>query len=98
MKRPIRILLQTTIPSAEDDWHIGRFSMLRDHLASLKSETGETLCEVATRDIERGEAGNDAVLSRLDETDFDESKEPHALEDIKAYVRNLALWLAPVTA
>lgn len=72
MKRPIRILLQTTIPSTEDNWHIGRFSMLRDHLASLKGDEGEALCEVTTRDIERDEAGNDAVLSRLDETDFDE--------------------------
>lgn len=27
---PTRILLQAT-----DDWHIGRFSRLRDHLASL---------------------------------------------------------------
>jgi hypothetical protein len=72
LKRPIRILLQTTIPATEDDWHIGRFSMLRDHLASLTNDAGEALCEVTIRDIERDEAGNDAVLSRLDETDFDE--------------------------
>src|SRR3954469_5872188 len=72
MKRPIRILLQTTIPTTEDDWHIGRFSLLRDHLASLKSDEGEALCEVTTRDIEHDEEGNDVVLSRLDESGFDE--------------------------
>jgi hypothetical protein len=33
MTEPIRILLQTTIPTIEDDWHVGRFSMLRDSLA-----------------------------------------------------------------
>jgi hypothetical protein len=72
MKRPIRILLQTTIPPTEDDWHIGRFSLLREHLSSLRDEAGEPLCEVTTRDIERDETGNDVVLSRLDESDFDE--------------------------
>ena len=32
MKNPVKILLQTTIPYAEDDWHIGRFSLLTEHL------------------------------------------------------------------
>jgi hypothetical protein len=32
MLRPIRILLQTTIPTTEDDWSIERFSLLRDYL------------------------------------------------------------------
>ncbi|MEO8604938.1 MAG: hypothetical protein ABI629_20390 [bacterium] len=30
-----RILLKTTIPFAADDWHIGRFALLRQHLSSL---------------------------------------------------------------
>lgn len=30
-----RILLKTTIAYAADDWHIGRFALLRDHLAGL---------------------------------------------------------------
>ena len=34
--RPIRLLLQTTIPRTDDDWHVGRFSMLRDHLAGWR--------------------------------------------------------------
>jgi hypothetical protein len=72
MKAPIRILLQTTIPFAKDDWHIGRFSLLRAELASLKDEAGNPLCEVTTRDRESNAAGNDAVLSALDATDFNE--------------------------
>ena len=38
-----KILLQTTIPPTENDWHIGRFSLLRDYLAQLKGERGEPL-------------------------------------------------------
>lgn len=72
MTKPIRILLQTTIPLAEDDWHIGRFSLLRDELSSMKDEAGNQLCEVTTRNREADAAGNDPVLSRLDQTDFDE--------------------------
>lgn len=67
----MRILLQTTIPFTEDDWHIGRFSLLRDHLASLRDDKGNPLYDVVTRNREIGGAG-DPVLSRLDETDFAE--------------------------
>ena len=38
MADPIHILLQTTIPNVEDDWNIDRFSLLRDHLASIKND------------------------------------------------------------
>jgi len=72
MKKPLKILLQTTIPYTEDDWNIGRFSLLREHLSSLKNENGDALYEVTARDIERNEDGNDKILSRLHETDFDE--------------------------
>jgi hypothetical protein len=72
MKAPSRVLLQTTIPFAEDDWHIGRFSLLRDELASRKDESGKPLFEVTARDRESDAAGNDPVLSHLDATDFDE--------------------------
>ena len=72
MTKPIRILLQTTIPFAADDWHIGRFSLLRDELASLKDEAGNSLCEVTARDRESDAAGNDPVLSKLDGSDFNE--------------------------
>ena len=67
-----KILLQTTIPFAEDDWHIGRFSMLRDHLASIKDENGTSLHDVTARNREVNDSGDDIVLSRLDETDFDQ--------------------------
>lgn len=72
MKRPIRILLQTTIPSVEDDWHVGRFALLRNYLASLRDDAGESAFEVIARDREQGEDGSDPVLSALDRTDFGE--------------------------
>lgn len=66
----IRILLQTTIPASEDDWNIERFSLLRDYLASLKDEAGNSLCEVTARN--RESKTDDPVLSNLDRSDFDE--------------------------
>jgi len=72
MTKPIRILLQTTIPFAADDWHIGRFSLLRDELSSMKDAAGNRLCEVTTRNREVDDAGNDPVLSTLDQSEFDE--------------------------
>jgi hypothetical protein len=72
MKKPVKILLQTTIPTTENDWHIGRFSLLREHLASLKDENGDALYDVTARDIEKDANGNDKVLSKLNESDFDE--------------------------
>ncbi|MBD0372231.1 MAG: hypothetical protein ICV60_15420 [Pyrinomonadaceae bacterium] len=72
MDKPIRILLQTTIPTTEDDWHIGRFSLLREHLASLKDEATGRRLEVLARDREEDARGNDPVLSALDSSDFDE--------------------------
>lgn len=72
MTKPIRILLQTTIPFAEDDWHIGRFSLLHKQLNSLTDDTGNPLCDVTTRNRESDAAGNDPVLSTLDESRFDE--------------------------
>jgi hypothetical protein len=71
MSTPIRILLQTTIPYTEDDWHTGRFSLLRDHLSSVTSE-GEAVFEVTTRDRQVNAAGDDDVLSNLDKSNFDE--------------------------
>ena len=68
--RPIRVLLQTTIPRADDDWHVGRFSLLRDHLAAWRDADGRPACEVTARDRESAE--DDSVLSRLGERSFDE--------------------------
>jgi len=72
MESPIKILLQTTIPSIADDWNIDRFSLLHDHLASLADESGAPLYEVTARNREVDADGNDAVLSVLDTTDYDE--------------------------
>lgn len=63
---PNRILLQTTILSTPDDWHIGRFSRLRDHLASLDG------IEVVARDREAAPGETDPLLGALDRSDFDQ--------------------------
>src|SRR5215218_899002 len=65
MGNPIQILLQTTIPNVEDDWNINRFSLLRDHLASVGYR-------ITTRNRDTDAEGDDNVLSVLDTTDFDE--------------------------
>ena len=72
MANPIHILLQTTIPPVEDDWSIERFSLLRDHLASIKDHNQAPVYQVTTRNREVDAEGNDVVLSVLDTTDFDE--------------------------
>jgi hypothetical protein len=72
MRKPIKILLQTTIPAIEDDWNIDRFSLLGAHLAALKNEDGDRLCQVVARNREKNEAGDDEVLSKLDSLDIDE--------------------------
>jgi hypothetical protein len=72
MSKPIRILLQTTIPAVADDWNIDRFSLLREHLSSISDDQGQALCEVTARNREINAEGSDTVLSILDQTDFDE--------------------------
>lgn len=59
MEKPIRILLQTTIPASADDWSIERFSLLRDYLGSLVNENGFPLCQVVARNRESDAEGND---------------------------------------
>mgnify|MGYP001497763851 CR=1 FL=1 len=61
-----RILLQTTIPPIEDDWHIGRFSRLAAHLAGLPG------VEVVARDRAAPAGETDPVLGRLADSDFDQ--------------------------
>jgi len=71
MSKPIPILLQTTIPPIADDWHIGRFSLLRRCLESLPGEDGAPLFTVTARD--RATVGKpDPVLSALDESEYRE--------------------------
>lgn len=72
MTTPIRILLQTTTPASDDDWNIDSFSLLREHLSWIIDDQGRTVFDVTARNRETDAASNDTVLSRLDETDFDE--------------------------
>jgi hypothetical protein len=52
MADPTKVLLQTTIPFTDDDWHIGRFSLLRAYPAGLRDEEGLTL--FYTGDVDAG--------------------------------------------
>ena len=60
-----RILLQTTIPYVEDDWHVGRFSLLAHELEAA----GHT---VTARNREPGSDGDDPILSTLARDRFDQ--------------------------
>jgi hypothetical protein len=71
MTHPIHILLQTTIESVANDWHIGRFSMLREYLESLRANDGSPLARVTVRN-RTVPGAPDPDLSNLDSTDFDE--------------------------
>ena len=69
MTKSMPLLLQTTITKIEDDWHIGRFSLLRTFLAELSGDDGAPLFAVTARD--RGPPGQpDPVMSTLDDSDF----------------------------
>lgn len=72
MNKPAKILLQTTIAYDQDDWHIGRFSLLAEHLSSLTDQHGQYLYKVATRNREAVATGADPVLAKLEESDFDQ--------------------------
>jgi hypothetical protein len=60
-----KILLQTTIPHAEDDWNVSRFSLLRGALAA----EGHT---VVARDEDLDADGNDHFVMQLPDSDFDQ--------------------------
>ncbi len=60
-----RILLQTTIPFAEDDWNVSRFSLLREAL-----EAGGH--EVVARNEEMDANRDDHLIMRLPDSDFDQ--------------------------
>ena len=72
IRKPIRILLQTTIPYVQNDWTIDRFSMLGDYLSSLTDANDEPLFEVIARNRQENADGEDAVLSDLDHYNLDE--------------------------
>lgn len=67
---PKKILLQTTIPITADDWDIARFRLLSEFLDGLRGADGSKLFSVTARDRDTA-TGSDAVLSRIDASDFD---------------------------
>jgi hypothetical protein len=68
---PKKILLQTTIPTTADDWDIARFRLLSEFLDGQQAGDGSKLFSVTARDRDTA-TGPDAVLSRIDASDFDE--------------------------
>jgi hypothetical protein len=66
------ILLQTTIERTADDWSIERFSILAELLSSIEDESGNKLFNVTARNRENLSSGDDRILSRLDESGFDQ--------------------------
>jgi hypothetical protein len=71
VNRPIKVLLQTTIPPTADDWSIARFSLLAGSLREQRDADGLALFEVTARDRDPLDAP-DSVLSTLDQSDFDQ--------------------------
>jgi len=67
-----KILFKTTVPFTKDDWHIGRFSLLAEHLESLKADRGERLFTITARDRVNDSSGDDSDLITLPDSDFDE--------------------------
>jgi hypothetical protein len=71
VSKPISILLQTTIEPIANDWHIGRFSMLKDYLSSIGDSDGDQLFHVTARNRDPIDAP-DSVLSTLERSSYDE--------------------------
>ena len=69
--KPIKILLQTTIPTTKDDWSIARFHALAGFLRDQRDSSGPKLFDVTARDRDPLGAP-DSLLSKLDQSDFDE--------------------------
>ena len=69
---PIRILVKTTIGPVADDWHVGRFSLLTDHLRSLKDSSGGSHYDVAAYDRRVNQQGDDTDLVQLAHAAYDQ--------------------------
>jgi hypothetical protein len=70
-RRPIEILLQTTIPAASDDWSIARFHLLANSLRHERDSDQQPLFNVTARDRDPPGAP-DSVLSGLERSEFDQ--------------------------
>jgi hypothetical protein len=69
---PTRILLKTTIGAIENDWNVGRFSLLEEYLRSLRDPSGTQLHEVVARNRVENAAGDDADFVELAEGAYDQ--------------------------
>ncbi len=67
-----RLLLKTTIGPVEDDWHVGRFSRLAAHLASLRAADGQPLYQLTAHDRFENADGDDVDLAAFAAGDFDQ--------------------------
>lgn len=70
--QPLKLLLQTTIPTIANDWHIGRSRLLQEHLAGLADAEGRPLCQVTARDRAARPGSDDPVLAAIDRSDIDQ--------------------------
>jgi len=57
--------LKTTIGAIENDWNVGRFSLLANHLRSLRDSSGGLLYDVVARNRAENAAGDDVDLAEL---------------------------------
>src|SRR5467141_1273012 len=94
---PTRILVKTTIGPVADDWNVGRFSLLTDHLRSLKDSSGRALFGVVARDRSENQQGDDTDLVQLANGAYDQLWLIGA--DVEAEFCSLAITrtLAPVS-
>lgn len=69
---PTRILLKTTIAAIDDDWNIGRFSLLAEYLRSLQEPSGGRLYEVFARNRAEDAAGDDVDIAALADGAYDQ--------------------------
>lgn len=67
-----RVLLKTTIGPVQDDWNIGRFSLLTAHLAGLRDDAGQALYAVTAADRAETLEGDDADLAAMAEGAYDQ--------------------------
>jgi len=70
MPRRSKILVQTTVPKLSDDWSVDSLTLLREHLDGLEEEGNRFEAVGRNREVPAG--SSDPLLSRLDESDFDE--------------------------
>ena len=71
MNQAKKILLQTTIPTMEDDWSIARFSRLGALLGDQRDDSGNPIYDITMRDRDPVGAP-DTVLSTIDGSDFEQ--------------------------